>query len=236
MPAFLALMQLRFGDAAKAIEKYRADRSEQLLQLNALGLQAKCQLLSGNPAAAETLEQGKALRDELGSQAPGYHRSMLLTMQLLSDVRALESTMNGSAGSSHALQVTRSAKHGATQLLRVANIVARERVEAYRLVGRLWWLLDKKKKAIRWWEKSLQEGERMGAHPDLARTHLEIAHRLRHAGKSVFTGALSAETSSAKAAELFAALGMDREKEEEILLPASLRGEDERLAIRSSAA
>ena len=41
-----------------------------------------------------------------------------------------------------------------------------------------YWLIGNQKKAIRWWEKSIQEGERLGDRPDLSRTYLEVGKRL----------------------------------------------------------
>jgi antitoxin component YwqK of YwqJK toxin-antitoxin module len=40
------------------------------------------------------------------------------------------------------------------------------------------WIINKQKKALKYWTKSITEGERMGARPELARTYFEVGKRL----------------------------------------------------------
>lgn len=178
MPAFLQLTQRRLADALGAVERYYADRDEDLLRLNALGTKAKIQVLMGDGGAADTLARADELRRRLG-QVPGYHRSMLVTGRLLFDLRALEECPHG--GGARRMLAWR-ARRSARQAIRLAATVARERVEVYRLAGRLWWRLGKSERAVGWWERSLREGERMAARPELARTYLEVGQRLTEAG------------------------------------------------------
>ena len=53
------------------------------------------------------------------------------------------------------------------------------RVETWRLVGRLNWLLGRPKKAFGWWKKAIAEAERLEATGELARTFAEMALRAR---------------------------------------------------------
>jgi hypothetical protein len=52
------------------------------------------------------------------------------------------------------------------------------RTEFLRLMGTYYWLIGKKKKALNWWNKSIQEGERLGARLELSRTYMEVGKRL----------------------------------------------------------
>ena len=56
--------------------------------------------------------------------------------------------------------------------------VATERTESFKLMGIYYWLMNKQKKALRWWRRSIQEGERLGAKIELSRTYFEIGRRL----------------------------------------------------------
>ena len=39
-------------------------------------------------------------------------------------------------------------------------------------------MINKQKKALIWFDKSIKEGERLGARPDLSRTYMEVGKRL----------------------------------------------------------
>jgi len=56
--------------------------------------------------------------------------------------------------------------------------VARELTEIYKLMGGYYWLINKQKKALKWWIKSIAEGERLSARLELSRTYFEIGKRL----------------------------------------------------------
>ena len=56
--------------------------------------------------------------------------------------------------------------------------IAERRTEIYRLKGNYHWLVNDEKKALRWWSKSISEGTRLGARPELARTYMEVGKRL----------------------------------------------------------
>jgi predicted ATPase/class 3 adenylate cyclase len=70
------------------------------------------------------------------------------------------------------------AARSAKLLLRNAQKVARYRTEAYRLKGEFYWLLDRQRKALAWWQKAIEEGERLGARLQLAVLFYELGKRL----------------------------------------------------------
>ena len=51
-------------------------------------------------------------------------------------------------------------------------------METFHLVGRLAWARGRKGQAAKWWARSIAEGERQGALPELARAHLVAAQCL----------------------------------------------------------
>jgi class 3 adenylate cyclase len=182
MPAYLFLEERRLGEALRAVDRYHADRHEELLHLIALGTRAKIQILAGDARATETFARADALRKRLGP-VPGYHLIMLLVSRFLADLNALETAARaGDRGGRRA--AARRARRSGRAAVRVARSVAYEKMEVYRLMGRLAWLLGKRERAVRWWERSLRAGTRMGARPELARTCFEIGRRLTEAGEA----------------------------------------------------
>ncbi len=63
-------------------------------------------------------------------------------------------------------------------LLRQSQKVAQHRTESFRLTGVYYWLTKSQSIALKWWNKSIGEGESLGARPELSRTFLEVGKRL----------------------------------------------------------
>ncbi len=71
-------------------------------------------------------------------------------------------------------QTLRSGKNA----VRISKKVIYDGVETCRLMGVYYWLIAKQKKALFWWNKSIKEGERIGAHLELSRSYFEVGKRL----------------------------------------------------------
>ena len=83
------------------------------------------------------------------------------------------------------------------------------------MVGEYYWLIGKQKKAIKWWDKSIQEGERLGARPDLSRTYFEVGKRLLEPqGKYKELNGIDARGYLEKARVLFEEMGLERDLDE----------------------
>ncbi|MCK4830508.1 hypothetical protein KA005_83090 [bacterium] len=50
--------------------------------------------------------------------------------------------------------------------------------EVFRLMGLYYWLTGRQKEALKWWDKSINIGNYLGARPELARTFMELGKRL----------------------------------------------------------
>jgi len=83
--------------------------------------------------------------------------------------------------------VRRRARKFGHKAVRNTRAVAYDRTEAYRLMGVYFWIVDKQRKALKWWDKSLKEAQRLKTPIDLSRTYLEIGKRLLEK-KSRYTG------------------------------------------------
>lgn len=125
-------------------------------------------LLGDREGAEQALAKGREIVKRAGPLSP-WHLSGFRLAELLADVTAIE------AGDRARL---RQATANARRLLRLARKIAKERTETFHLVGRLAWLRGKKRQAEKWWARSIAEGQRLGARPELARAHLTAARYL----------------------------------------------------------
>lgn len=166
MRAILLLEERRLDDALAAVDRYHAGRDEVALRVLALGTKAKTlSLLDRHREAGDTLDRAADLI-AAGGLIPPWHLSAYTVARLRHDVDEL------GMGTS-VLRVRPRAASDARQALKIAAVVAAARTETYRLVGRLHWVLGRRKKAVAWWTRALREGERLDAVPELARTYAE---------------------------------------------------------------
>ncbi len=206
MRGFLALQRRRLEDGLAALAEYLKGPLEEARQILGLGTRARLLLLGGDPpAAAADLARAEAL----GGSSPPYHLSACQLARLAYDVDALEqASLAGDRLETRA--VTHRAWRSARHALRQARVLARDRPLAWRLVGRLHWLLDEPRAAMRWWRRSVSEAERLGALPDLARMLHEIADRVpADAARAAASLGIRPERAAARAEALFAELRLE---------------------------
>ena len=208
LPTLLMLQRRELAGALPMVERYYLERREGLLNLLALGIKAKIQVLADDhAAAAATLAAGDALLARAG-RAPAFHASMLAQAHLLSELRALERAQRANGGRLPRPLVLQ-ARRSARRAIRMAGSVARERPEACRLAGTLAWLRGRRRTAVRWWERSLDAGRHLGSVPETARTSFELGRRLSDAGLGErLVAGLPAAEHRAKAVRVLAALGL----------------------------
>ena len=89
------------------------------------------------------------------------------------------------------------------------------KTQSFRLMGRYYWVLDKQRKALRWWNKSMQVGEEIGARPDLSRTYFEVGKRLLESQSKYKTlNGKEADHYLNKAGELFEEMNLKHDFDE----------------------
>jgi len=137
--------------------------------------QAWIYLLMGDIEKSERcFQRAEKIRRQI--QAAPFQLSNLYRIQLEIDLYRLREWKGGNRVKAHESQ--RKAIRSAKQLLGVTRKVARHRTDSYRLMGAYYWMINKQGKALRWWHRAVQEGERLGARPQVARTYLEVGKRL----------------------------------------------------------
>lgn len=209
MTAFLHLEQRNLADALGAVTVYYETRHEEVLNLLALGIRAKIETLGHDLDAAEvTLAKAAALNRRLGIVTP-YHAGAYIMSRFLLAVTAVEGTARRDR------RTVRLARRSGRRAIWLAGRLARERTEAYRLAGRLDWLTGRPRRALRWWRRSLEEGTRLGARPEVARTCHEIGRRLSEPTSRHRTlGGMPAAAYLEKARALFAELNLRSDLEQ----------------------
>ena len=65
-----------------------------------------------------------------------------------------------------------------TEALKIANKFAFIKTETLKLMGVYFWVIGRQRKAMKWWRKSIQEGQRLNDRLELSRTHYEVRKRL----------------------------------------------------------
>ena len=126
--------------------------------------------------AEESIRRAKEYLSEAEAAVPYFLSSFLFSKFIFSLYRLEESTKSGKE--SELAENRKNALRSGKKLAKVSRKVATVRTEALRLMGTYYWLIGKQKKALRWWSKSTEEGERIGARVELSRTYFEVGKRL----------------------------------------------------------
>jgi len=170
--------------------------------------QARIHILMGDIAKAEkSLINAHKIRREVDAPVPfqlaGFYRT-----QLAYDLKRLNQFIKSSkkkGASEYRKQAYKSCK----KLLKVTQKTAHHRAESYKLAGVYYWLINKPKKALLWWGKAIEEGERLGARLELSRIYFEIGRRFLEAGsKHKILNGISAEVYLDKARVLFGEMNL----------------------------
>ena len=206
MTALLLLEERRLTEASRMAEDYTAMRHEDALRVFGLGTCAKAQLLLGRRDDAErSLAEAERITSR-SIEVPPWQLSAYAAARLRHQVTMLEDTL--ASGGSTTLHGWR-ARGVVRYALRIAAKVCIQRTEIHQLVGRVWWLLGRRDRALGAWERAIAAGTRMGAQPELARTWAVAGESLDD-GDTRLVG-LDGAACRARALEMFGALGLERD-------------------------
>lgn len=87
-----------------------------------------------------------------------------------------------------------------------------DKPQTFCLVGRYYWVLNKQRKALRWWNKSIQVGKKLGARPDLSRTYFEVGKHLLEPQSTYTTlNGIDAKDYLGKAKDLFEQMSLQQD-------------------------
>jgi hypothetical protein len=178
------------------------------------GYKAIAEALVGQIDIAQaSLRAGELVISELRKIHAFYFTPFLLG-QFITHLHLLKDAI----GRNHHSQIQQQRKkihRIAAQVLEVSKKYAINRTWIFRLVGEYYWLIGKQKKAIKWWDKSIQEGDRLGARPDLSRTYLEVGKRLLEPqSKYKELNGIDAQGYLEKARAMFEEMGLEQDLDE----------------------
>ena len=169
---------------------------------------AHIHMLLGDFSSAKELLQD-AHKTSSGITTYPMAHSMLLECQLAYDILQLEIAMKN--GKKIEIEEYRGAalKSGKKMIANNKKTIF-TRIESFRSMGCYFWLIDKQKKALSWWTKSIVEGERLGAKLELSRTYFEVGKRLLESqSKYKDLSGISAEEYLEKAKVLFEEMDLE---------------------------
>jgi class 3 adenylate cyclase/tetratricopeptide (TPR) repeat protein len=174
------LMECRkLHDASIEIEagiKFAQKTNYGLSLIHMFSCKAQVQLLMGDIEGTEkSLEHAGEIRRKIHS-VPWQLSNFRKTKLKYDLYRFEESIRDGNR--KKWLEYQKKALKSGKMLLQQSQKVAQHRTESFRLMGVYFWLTKSQKKALMWWHRSIQEGERLGARLELSRTYFEIGKRL----------------------------------------------------------
>jgi tetratricopeptide (TPR) repeat protein len=166
------------NDARRLVDKYELlfKNATDMETILFLGLKAKLKIFLNEYDEAEKClgQAGKIYRKY--DVALHIYAEPYIWSRFVLDVRRLEESIvnkNESGVKQYGKQTRKSSK----TLLQNANKYASRRSNALSLIARYHWLIGKQNKAVKCWKKAINEGERLGQSPDLARTYMEVGKR-----------------------------------------------------------
>jgi hypothetical protein len=165
------------SEAEKGISHMR-EKGNELEEIIFLGLKAEAQQLAGDTTGAyESISQASDLHEKQPLVVMPAFLAPYLAAQFSVNIEELEQAIRSESSPDLAGFRRRAYKSGKAAV-RNSNKYAPYRTKVLKMMGLYYWLINKQNKALKWWSKSIQEGERLGARPDLSRTYFELGKRL----------------------------------------------------------
>ena len=153
------------------------EKGTELQELLFLGYRGEAHLLMGNiKGSYETVALASALYENQKLVAPLLGAPFFVA-RFLADIHRLRQVIC-SEYPSNSSNIRRNTYLSGKAALRNSRKYAPYRTKIFGLMGLYYWLIGKQRKALTWWTRTIQEGERLGARPDLARTFFEVGKRL----------------------------------------------------------
>lgn len=152
----------------------KKDQAQSLIEMYSYKAQVDI-LMANIEEAGKSLKYIDKIRRDITTvpwQISNYYRSVFVY-----ELYRLEQSMkdgNKSASTEYRKKAAKSGK----RLLKTAIKVAQHRTEAYKLKGLYYWITNKQRSALNWWQKAIEAGESLGARLELSRTYYEIGKRL----------------------------------------------------------
>ncbi len=148
---------------------------EKLFLFSEYSFKTRLQIMMGNiEEADDSLHYLNKIKSEI--LFPYYLTDFLLS-QFLFDIYQLEETIRDDNKLEFSKYVKKALISG-RKAVNISQKSAGDRPEIFKLMGTYYWLVGKQRKALKWWNKSIEESLGLGARIELYRTYMEIGKRL----------------------------------------------------------
>jgi len=211
----LLLKMRKLNEALMAADSgiaYAKDAGDLIVLSQIHSYKARIQLLSGNIEGAEhSLENAEKIKSDM--MLHFYLIEMHLSRFAI-ELSILEHNLTAKGNKVLRVHKKRVFKCGKIAA-KITQKVKYNSVELFRYIGIYHWITNKQRKALRYWSKSITEGERMDAKPELARTYSEVGIRLLdQTSEQEELNGIGAEEYIEKARNIFEDLGLQWDLEQ----------------------
>jgi class 3 adenylate cyclase/tetratricopeptide (TPR) repeat protein len=182
---------------------------------HSMATKAEAQQLSGNTEGAhDSILQASEIYEKQTSAVMPLFVAPYIAASLFVYVEQLKHAIR-SENFSEVANLRKRAYETGKAAVKNSKKYAPYRTKILRLMGLYYWLINKQSKALRWWDKTIQEGERLGARPDLSRTYFEVGKRLLESqSKHKELNGIDPKGYLEKAETLFREMNLERDLED----------------------
>ena len=194
---------------------YAQEKSTELHEMWFLSFKAEALQLAGDAEGAhDSISQSSEIYEKQSLIVMPVFLAPYMVARFFVDVEHLKYAIR-SEHSSDIAHIRKQAYRTGKAALRNSRKYAPYRAKILRLMGLYYWHIGKQGKALKWWINSIQEGERLGAHPDLSRTYFEIGKRLLEPeNKYKQLNGIDAKGYLSKSRTMFEEMGLERDLDE----------------------
>jgi class 3 adenylate cyclase/tetratricopeptide (TPR) repeat protein len=191
---------------------YARKKGLELNELRFLSFKAEAQLLTGDTEGArDSISLASKIYTKQPSIVITVYKIPYMAARFVFDTEQLEHAIR-SETSSDVAHIRKHAYSVGKAAVRNSRKYACYRTKILRLMGLYYWLTGKQGKALKWWNKAIQEGEKLGARPDLSRTYFEVGKRLLESqSKYKELNGIEAKGYLEKARTMFEDMGLERD-------------------------
>ena len=188
------------------------EKGTELQELISMTYKAESQQLLGDiEGAHNSILQASAIYEKQTSAVARLYFAPYIATRFFLYVEQLKHAIR-SKSSSEVANLRKRAYESGKAAVRNSRKYAPYRTKILRLMGLYYWLIGKQGKALKWWDKAMQEGEHLGARPDLSRTYFEVGKQLLEPqSKYKELNGIEANGYLEKAGILFEEMGLERD-------------------------
>ena len=202
------------SEAEKSIFYSRQQNSE-LNEMMGMAYKAMAQQVRGDEEGArESVFQASEIYEKQSRMVLPIFAAPFLVARFLIAIEELKNAI-GAGTSPDVAGIRKHTYETGKAAVRNSRKYAPHRTKILGLMGEYYWLIGKQGKALKWWGKAIQEGEKLGARPDLSRTYFKIGkHLLEPHSKYKRLNGIDSNGYHEKARTMFKDMNLQRDLDE----------------------